>query len=245
LLIANESVYKEETYSFESTNKTSEDSPELVSISLDKAFGSLLYSLADETSYIRIQDIGDSFSLLKAHLSQRALVIDLRFVRSDPESIHSLGNLLSIHSRPSKSPRTILVLCNKETSPPLGKLLQDLQNEGSIIAIGTSPNETGFTPKLNVNVLPEKDHKAYHALGQTMDMKALINGTVVKDRYDEARLMKDFQNNQALKGQHQSVKKEKPSIAEEDSSPPLTDDILQRAYFLIKALEGLGKLSSI
>jgi hypothetical protein len=215
----------------------------------DGTSGALLYSLAEDISYVRIQNIEQSLPNLHSLLNQKAVVIDLRFVTSDPESIKTLGNILSINSRASSSTKVILVLCNRETSAPLGRLLQDLQNEGSIIAIGASPNTTNFTPKLSVKVLPEEDGKAYQALLAEMEIETLINESVTKDRYDEARLIKDFQKNKEPKVTTELAEIEPHSItdkiATEAPTSPLTDHILQRAFFLIKALDGLGKLSSI
>ncbi len=218
-------------------------------VPVDRTSEPFLHALAEGISYIRIRNIEQSLSILHSHLSQKAVVIDLRFVTSNPESIKALGSLLSINSRPLSSTKAILVLCNRETSAPLGELLQNLQNEGSIIAIGSSPHATNFTPKLSVNVLPEEDSKAYQALLEESELDSLINENVIKDRYDEARLIKDFQNNKGLIDSKPLRESKPDSPADEivikPAPPPLTDDILQRAYFLIKALEGLGKLSSI
>lgn len=209
--------------------------------------GSLLYSLAEGISYMRIQNIEQSLPDLHSLLNQKAVVIDLRFVTSDPESIKALGNILSINSRTSSSTKAILVLCNRETSAQLGRLLQDLQKEGSIIAIGASPHATDFIPKLHVEVLPEEDGKAYQALLAEMEIETLINESVTKDRYDEARLIKDFQKKKEPKATIELAEIEPHSATDKIATepPPLTDHILQRAFFLIKALEGLGKLSSI
>jgi len=121
--------------------------------------------LPRQTTYIRIYRLNEAKIVLESHLADAALIIDLRYLRSnlaavDIFSLLTLENTrLSLKSRgnipmgllesPNKAEakRTapIIVLVNRETAGPFEAALAELQLSGSIIGIGEpTAGRTGF-----------------------------------------------------------------------------------------------------
>jgi len=122
--------------------------------------------------YIRLYRLNEAKSVLAEHQTQAALILDLRFLKSNHTAVDTFSGFatakqaqtlttvgtvpadLSISGEASSTVRDFpaIVLCNRETAGPFEAVLHQLQAAGEIIAVGESTaGRTGFYSKASAN----------------------------------------------------------------------------------------------
>lgn len=171
-----------------------------------------------------------------------------------------------------------LVLVNAQTSGPLEAVLAALQDAGEIVLVGgntageasvfsDAPGAPGWQtrtatwlasraggepapvePRLSIAVDESDDAAAFGALESGEEITQLLDPPVEKPRFDEARLLRQFD---------ESTQRTTPHATTTSPSPPPTsrprgsgirppfDRILHRAVNTIVALEALGRLPPV
>ncbi len=99
---------------------------------------------------------------------------------------------------------------------------------------GGSILESGFIPRVKVQVDPRDDELAYNALREGVALKDLVDARVEKTRFDEARLLRE-QNGGPPEDNENGSGADKPEVPQ--------DAILTKAMHIVQALQALGKIA--
>lgn len=141
--------------------------------------------LGEGLSYLRIHTIAASTPDLTAAIRERdSLVLDFRHTEITPESVAALR--LAFDARTSKQP--ILVLVGPATPTAVNDILKSTARKCVTLGIKESAN----LPQVVVDQSAASDQLAYEALESGQPVMALISGKINKERFDEAALMKEF-----------------------------------------------------
>jgi len=146
-----------------------------------------LTDLGAGLSYLRVHALADSAKGLTATLHERDfLVLDLRHATTDAEMAELLRTALI--AREGKPPAFILV--SPATPPAIAESLTLVANKCITLGIKNSIP----TPQVIIEQSADADLHAYEALDSGQQLASLISGKIGKDRFDEAELMKEFNN---------------------------------------------------
>ena len=143
----------------------------------------------------------------------------------------ALAAWLKFHAAP-RSP--IFLLANAATSPALRAAFAARDDAAGLVVLGVGSAE--FTPDIALPVDPAEERRAYDALETGTALAALIAPPLEKPRYDEAKLVAE-----RLPARDPPPKLD-PAAPAPSAPPPLTDQVLQRAVHLHRALLALERL---
>jgi hypothetical protein len=151
-------------------------------------------------------------------------IVDLRYVRADAAAAATFSEWLKARA----TPRTpVFVLANADTAIPLLKVLAGHERGRGIVVVGIE--RAPFHPDIKVKGTAEDERRAYDALEEGADIKALLTDNPDKARNDEASLSKD------------RLAEASADATGKKTSPPI-DATLQRAMHLHRALVALKKI---
>ncbi len=216
-----------------------------LSVSPAPTFATELTDLGQGLSYLRVHALADSAKGVTAAVRERDfLILDLRHATASAETAELLRTALL--AREGKPPAFVLV--SPATPPAIAESLTLVANKCITIGIKDSIP----TPQVIIVQSADADLRAYEALDSGQPLATLISGKIGKDRFDEAALVKEFNNGNtnatppappdpttksAVPLQHPAP----PAKADEAPAAtktvePLTDRVLQRAVHLHRAL---------
>ncbi|MDP2139026.1 MAG: hypothetical protein Q8J74_14345, partial [Candidatus Didemnitutus sp.] len=155
--------------------------------------------------------------------------LDLRYVVATDEDAPLISRALG--QRTGSLP--LFILISPETPPALARVLSRLPAGTVTLGVaGSAP-----TPTVVIAQATDTDRRAYAAALDGLALETLISGKLVKERFDEASLVKDFQNGHA----HPSPPPVPDLTAKTDPDKPqlLIDRVLQRAVHLHRTLVAL------
>ncbi len=194
-----------------------------------------LTDLGQGLAYLGIQSLADSEKALRSAVpGAGALVLDLRYVTANSDSVDALRAALASHS--TGAPLFILV----SPATPLAVAQVITQSPAPALTLGVAGSLPG--PKVVVKTDAETDRRAYDAQQAGTPVAALISGKIEKERFDEATLVQEFKN-----GNHDAEPPPVPDptvpkpAAATEKAPPLVDRVLQRAVHLHRALLALHR----
>ena len=195
-----------------------------------------LIELGEGLSYLRIHAVDDSAKGLTAAIRERNfLVLDLRHASGTPESADLLR--AALNARESKQP--VFILVSPATPRVLAESLMTVANKCLMLGV----KESAPSPQVFVDQPLATDSLAYEALESGQTLASLISSKVVKERFDEVALMKEFASGNTNAAPSPLIDPTaKPGAPEKPQSaipkPPesLTDRVLQRAIHLHRAL---------
>lgn len=207
--------------------------PVLLAITLAvRAWASVeVTELGDGLAYVRVRSLATAAETLHATLPQgRALVLDLRFAQASVEDPAALGSLLA--SRRGPGPLYILVSPQTPDSfrVPLSRL------PAGALTLGILDSKPA--PRLVIDQPPEADRRAYEALDAGTPLEKLVSGKIEKERFDEASLVKEFENGNPYAEPPPSPDPSATKPAD-SADTTVTDRVLQRALHLHRALAAL------
>jgi hypothetical protein len=192
-------------------------------------------TLERNLSYCRVHTLPDDLPAGPV-AATGTLVLDLRFVRADPDAAAAFARWLKARSRP-QSP--VLVLVNSDTAPAL---LTSLPEPG-VVSIG--PAITGAGPDVALTLDSAMDRVAYEAFEHGASIDELINPKIDKIRHDEAAMAKERAagtNSEAEDDSPLAASEKTPGAPAAPVPAPPVDHVLQRAVQLYHALLALGKI---
>ena len=186
--------------------------------------------LGEGLTYWRVHSFGDSATPVATAISSgRALVLDLRYATSSVADASALSDALA--RRNTRAP--LLILVSPQTPAALLPALTPLRPGALTLGV----EDSRPAPSVVVAQPADVDRRAYDALDGGMKLEDLVNGKIEKERFDEASLVKEFQNGNVNAapppGPDPSAK---PA---DEKAPALTDRVLQRALHLHRALSAL------
>lgn len=187
--------------------------------------------LAPDLSYLRAASLGETLpALASPALAERTLVLDLRYTSTTDDDAAALARLIA-DRKPGQprwfllvSPATPLTLATALSHPPAG-----------IVTLGIQDSQPA--PMLVVAQPAEVDRRAYDAWSESMPLATLLTGKIGKERYDEASLVREFENGVAAPAPPPAPDPTGKPASE--TVPVLTDRVLQRAVHLHRALQAL------
>lgn len=187
--------------------------------------------LAPDLAYLRAHSLGESLPALNSPaLATRALVLDLRYATTAETDATELARLLA--ARGLNAPRWF-VLVSPETPGALSAVLATPPR--GVLTLGVEGSRPA--PRVVVTQAADADRRAYDAAGGGMTIEALITGKVEKERYDEASLVREFENGVADPAPPPAP--DPTAQPPPEKAPVLTDRVLQRAVHLHRALQAL------
>ncbi len=193
------------------------------------------YDLGEDLAYVRVHRVADALPLLdllnRVQSKSSALVLDLRYPLISEADVPALALTLAQRSAPTP----LFVLVSPQTPAALVAALAKLPSPA--LTIGVS--ESRPLPAVVVNQPADVDRRAYDALDGGMSLETLITGKIEKERFDEAELVKEFENGNANAAPPPDPDPTKKADAEK--APVLTDRVLQRAVHLHRALLALKR----
>ncbi|HVT71808.1 MAG TPA: hypothetical protein VHD61_01620 [Lacunisphaera sp.] len=180
-------------------------------------------------------DLGSGQAYVRVHgtadlrdLPPGALVLDLRYPAGGEDAARELRAWLAARPRTAE----LFVLVSPMTPPPVATVVAQ-SGAVTLGAPGSLP-----APGVVVQTEPASDRRAYEAADAGTPIATLISGKVVKERYDEASLVADFN-----RGDHDAEPPAGPdptaAKADKARETPLVDRVLQRAAGLHRALQAL------
>jgi hypothetical protein len=172
--------------------------------------------------YLRVHNLDEA---IKPLTGSNAIVVDLRRAIATPESVAPFT--VALTSRPADS--RLFVLVGPDTPEDVANVLKS-----PLVTLGIKGSRP--EPQVVVQQTAEDDRKAYDALEAGTTLADLVSGKVVKDRYDEASLVQEFKG-----GNHNAKPPEAVQTKGGETSPRLTDRVLQRAIHLHRALQALKR----
>lgn len=185
--------------------------------------------LAPGLRYLRIHSLEKSALELAAVLNLNqtpALVLDLRYVANEKGAAQAIN---ALNSHPAKP--VLYILVSPETPAEVAAVISTTPTRLITLGIRNSQPQ----PKVVVDQTAADDRAAYAALDNGTSLAALVSGKIDKEHFDEAELVKEFNN-----GNHDARPPEgNPDAAK--SPAPLTDRVLQRALHLHRALQALKR----
>jgi hypothetical protein len=188
----------------------------------------LTADLGEQLRYVRADSVAEALpQLQELAASDRSTVLDLRYATTSPEDAQALAKLLR-ERRAGAQPWFVLV------SPHTPVALEDAIGpvRRSLITLGVANSR----PDPAVVVLQDldTDRRAYDAFSDGISLDGLITGRIEKERYDEASLVRDFQNGVGVNPP------QPPDPAKNvERASVLTDRVLQRAVHLHRAMQAL------
>lgn len=185
--------------------------------------------LAPGLRYLRIHSLEKSAVALVDSLNLNktpALVLDLRYVADEKGAAQAINALNNHPAKPA-----LYILVSPETPKDVAAVITATSTKLLTLGIRNS------RPKPNVVVeqTAADDRAAYAALDNGTPLAALISGKVDKEHFDEAELVREFNNGN--RDAH-------PPEGDPDGTKPptqLTDRVLQRALHLHRALQALKR----
>lgn len=184
--------------------------------------------------YLRIHSLTQSAGELRQALHPLTpLVLDLRYVRDEPEAATALNEL---NSQPAK-PR-LYVLVSPATPRPVADAIH--RTATPLITLGVAGAQPA--PQVEVAQPAEADRRAYAAADAGQPLSDLLSGKIAdKERYDEASLMKEFSGGHLDAAPPPAPDPTAPAApaAQSEKQPAPTDRVLQRAVHLHRALLAL------
>jgi hypothetical protein len=192
-----------------------------------------LVDLGPRLSYLRAPSAAEAAETLATALTaERSLVLDLRYVRAGEDEVRTLRAALA-----RRHPRAlVLILVSPATPAALEPALAPLP--AGMLTLGVAGSRPA--PTIVVAQPADVDRRAFEALDGGMKLEDLITGRIDKERFDEASLVKEFQN-----GNGNAAPPPAPDITRPapEQAPVLTDRVLQRAIHLHRALAALTPTS--
>lgn len=192
------------------------------------------YDLGEDLAYVRVHRVADALPLLdllnRVQSRGSALVLDLRYPVINEADVPALALTLAQRSAPTP----VFVLVSPQTPDVLMPALAKLPSPALTIGI----RESRPLPAVAVSQSADVDRRAYDALESGMPLEALITGKIEKERFDEAELVKEFENGNANAAPPPEPDPSKPAA---EKAPVLTDRVLQRAVHLHRALLALKR----
>jgi hypothetical protein len=189
--------------------------------------------LGENLSYVRLRALGEDSAAISTVTSD-ALIIDLRRVEVTDEAIESFSAAVS-----QRAARTqLFILVGPDTPSVLAKNLASLP--ARVLTLGTANSRP--TPKVIVETDSKTEQAAYDAFETGTSIDALINGKIVKERYDEATLVQEFKHGAISLVPTETAKNDaKDSESASGDSAPPTDRVLQRAVHVHRTILALKK----
>lgn len=190
------------------------------------------YDLGEGLGYVRVHSFTQDGARLTAALSaSTALVIDCRYTKDTPVEPEALERAFT-----ARKPDAFLALLVTNETGKLYLVFSALSPK----LIALTPSGAPAYPHTSVVVTQpaDVDRRAYDGLDSGMPLEALITGKIEKERFDEAELVKEFENGNANAAPPPEPDPSKP-VAEK--APVLTDRVLQRAVHLHRALLALKR----
>lgn len=189
------------------------------------------FDLGEGLGYLRVRQLADALPLLERTLPDgKALVLDLRYATAAEPDAPALALALAQHPRTAP----LLVLVSPATPAALAPAISGLR--ASAITLGVADSRP--RPAVIVAQPADVDRRAYDALDGGMPLEALITGKIEKERFDEAELVKEFENGNTDAAPPAEPDPGKPTA---EKAPVLTDRVLQRAVHLHRALGALKR----
>ena len=187
--------------------------------------------LGDGLAYMRVRSLATAAETLDAVLPQgRALVLDLRAGQASVEDPAVLGALLARR----RGPGPLYILVGPQTPAAFRVPLSRLPSGALTLGIaGSVP-----APAVVIDQAPDADRRAYEALDADTPLEQLVSGKIEKERFDEASLVKEFENGNPYAEPPPSPDPAGTKPAEPKDAIP-TDRVLQRALHLHRALAAL------
>lgn len=181
--------------------------------------------------YLRVHSLAAALEETARTLAQgTALVLDLRGATATDASASDLSALFARRNGPAP----LFILVSPRTAPELtAPLLRPIPH---VVLLGVA--EALPTPQIVVTQPADADERAYEALDRGVALDALITGKIEKERFDEAELVKEFQNGNPNAAPPPEPDPTKPAP---EKAPVLTDRVLQRAVQLHRALVALQR----
>jgi len=178
--------------------------------------------LGSGQAYVRVHALADL-----GKLPSGALVLDLRYPAVGDDAARELRDWLAARPRSAE----LFVLVSPLTPTPIAAVV----DQSGVVTLGAPGSRPA--PKVLVQTEPATDRRAYDAADAGTPVASLISGKVVKERFDEATLVADFNN-----GDHDAEPPAGPDPTAKEqkaTEPPLVDRVLQRAAGLHRALQAL------
>ena len=206
-------------------------------------FATELTDLGGGLSYLRVHALDDSAKGLTSTIREHEfLVLDLRNATVTAES----GDLIRIALNARESKQPVFILVSPATPKALAESLMEIANKCLTLGVKDSIP----TPQVIIDQPAATDRLAYEALESGQKLDSLISGKIVKERFDESALMKEFASGNTNAAPPLSPDPTaKPASAEKKpaatAKPPeqLTDRVLQRAIHLHRALLAIKRNS--
>jgi len=101
--------------------------------------------------------------------------------------------------------------------------------------------DTGFSPAILVEATPDEDLAGYKGYDPNRPLSAVLEQAMEKERFDEARLQREFSQSAATSAQPPKGETESEASGEE---PTATDPVFRHAFFVIEGMRALGRLSA-
>jgi len=239
------------------------EEPHLTTTS-ESRVASRVEDLPREIKYIRLYRLDEAQAVLKAFQSHQALILDLRFLKSEGTAIGLFDHiattgwtqqLTTVGTVPDGLIETelndsytlrdtpVIVLCNRETAGPFEATLHTLQANGSIIAVGEpTAGRTGFynsvepnTWILNGEIRPNPDTSLV-GIGFEPRIQIALNA---ETNYLTYHLYEAGSDLTLLLRQTSKSNAHHDTTLDEQKTPIETDQVLQRGVDIIAALQTL------
>lgn len=178
--------------------------------------------LAPGIGYVRIRSAAAA-EIADLQATGRPQIVDLRGARAGATEAAAFATALA--SRPRTHPLVILV--GPETPP--GMLPASLPRGSVTLGVATSRPP----PMVAIAQDPADDARAFAALDAGQPLAELIDGHWEKERFDEASLVREFENGNPAP---EPPPEPDPTAPGPTTAPPLRDRVLQRAWHIIQAL---------
>ena len=173
-------------------------------------------------AYLRVREAAAG-PLAAALAPGRALVLDLRGARADEADAAAFAAALA--GRTGRQP--LFVLVGPDT--PAG--LVPARLPAGVVTLGVADAQP--RPLVVVAQDPAADRSAFAALDEGRPIEELIGGRLDKERFDEASLVREFENGNPAA---EPPPAPDPAAGAPTTPRPLTDRVLQRAVHLHQAL---------
>jgi hypothetical protein len=190
-----------------------------------------LTDLGQGLAYLRIHSLADSEKALRSAVpGAGALVLDLRQVKANDDSVDALRAALGSHSTGAP----LFILVSPATPPAVAQAII----QSSALTLGVAGSQPA--PKVVVKTDAGTDRRAYDALDAGMPLDQLVSGKIEKARFSEATLVQEFKNGNPDAEPPPEPDPTAPKTAgAPEKAPPLVDRVLQRAVHLHHALLAL------
>lgn len=197
--------------------------------------------------YFRVTNLSGQLADLRAALAKHsALVVDLRGVNAGVSTSQALRSALVPVSDKLKVARFVLINAATSSSVPfaLGGGLPDNSIPGVVII---APESGVLAADVNAPCSADEDKRACEAIANGTPLEKLIDFRPVKQRYDEAVLVREHAGEPPDESEAEPAKTDGETTDAKDakkSAPnlPLIDYVLQAAVQTHRALAALKKL---